>query len=78
MISAETPDKTVNPLLYEIVKQHMIHRTCGDQNPKAVCMVDEKNECIRNFPKQFLEESKFNDNHGYPLYKRPNNGRRII
>uniref|UniRef100_A0ABD2WRH7 ATP-dependent DNA helicase n=1 Tax=Trichogramma kaykai TaxID=54128 RepID=A0ABD2WRH7_9HYME len=61
-ISAEIPDQSCNPLLYEIVTKNMIHGPCGDW-----CMKDGK--CTKKFPKEFIDETKM-DEHGYPNYRR--------
>lgn len=77
LISAEIPDEFVNPKLYDMVKRHMIHGPCGAQNLNAGCMSDKK-ECTKNFPKSFRDDTEYNNDNGYPLYKRPDNGRNII
>ena len=64
-VSAEIPNKTENPQLYEIVLKNMIHGPCGDW-----CMVNGK--CSKNFPKHFHNETNMNEN-GYPNYRRRNN-----
>lgn len=72
LIWAEIPDKNENPKLYELVAKHMIHGPCGIINPNAVCMQD--NKCTKRFPKDFNDRTLLEVN-GYPLYKRPDNGR---
>ena len=64
IISAEIPDPSEHPELYEIVMKNMIHGPCGDW-----CMVDGK--CSKYFPKSFQEETEIYDN-GYPTYRRRN------
>ena len=73
VVSAEIPDPREENL-YNLVKCHMVHGPCGSLNPHSVCMVDGK--CKKDFPKEFVHETKENVN-GYPLYKRRNNGRTI-
>lgn len=71
-ISAEVPDKELDPYLYEVISESMIHGPCGDANPKSVCMKNGK--CSKFFPRPFSASTKVNDD-GYPLYKRSQDGR---
>ncbi|XP_074266035.1 uncharacterized protein LOC141588494 [Silene latifolia] len=71
IISAEIPDPDENPLLYAVVKDHMIHGPCGKDFPTCPCMVDSK--CSRNFPKRCIESTTIDDD-GYPVYKRREEG----
>ena len=73
VVSAEIPDLSDSVLL-ELVGKHMVHGPCGLLNPQCICMEDDK--CKKNFPKSFNEITKENVN-GYPVYKRPQNGRKI-
>ncbi|KAL7291870.1 hypothetical protein TKK_0014430 [Trichogramma kaykai] len=61
-ISAEIPDQTSNPKLFEIVTKNMIHGPCADW-----CMKDGK--CTKKFPRKFNDETKMDEN-GYPNYRR--------
>jgi len=36
--SAEIPDLVIDLLLYSVVVSNIIHRKCGEHNPKAVCI----------------------------------------
>jgi hypothetical protein len=76
IVSAEIPDKNKNPKLYELVKQHMIHGPCGEQNKNSPCMNEDGSRCTKNFPKNFAEVTEIS-NSGYPTYRRRNNGRKI-
>ncbi|CAL8992823.1 unnamed protein product [Prunus brigantina] len=55
IISAELPDKIVDPVLHDIVNQFMIHGPYGEINPNSPCMREGK--CSKNFPKQFKSET---------------------
>ena len=70
-IWAHWPDPDTQPLLFETVKQCMVHGPCGALNPNAPCMVDGK--CSKGYPKIF-QDSMSMDQNGYPLYFRPNDG----
>ena len=71
-ISAELPNKTKNPKLYEMVVKHMIHGPCG-VNTNKQCM--KNNMCEKRFPKKFQNTTSIDD-FGYVQYKRrkPSNG----
>lgn len=71
VVSAEIPDPD-DTILFNLVKSHMVHGPCGHLNPNSVCM--DKGKCKKEYPKQFVSETKENVN-GYPLYRRRNNGR---
>ncbi|GMF49094.1 unnamed protein product [Phytophthora fragariaefolia] len=67
LVSAEVPDKEVNPDLYETVMTCMMHGPCGPANPDSPCMKDGK--CTKGFPKPLLEVTLANLD-GFPLYRR--------
>ena len=74
IITAEILDKNEDPELYKIVIDHMMHGSCGAQNPSCPCTV--KNKCTKKFPKQFNDQT-FIDESGYSIYKRRNDGSTI-
>lgn len=52
----------------------MMHGPCGSDNKNCSCM--KAGVCTKGFPKPFNEEIKL-DSQGFPLYKRPDNGRYV-
>ncbi|KAI5404740.1 hypothetical protein KIW84_051774 [Lathyrus oleraceus] len=71
IISTEVPDSLKQPKLYNLVKTHMVHRSCGLENPKCPCMKDGK--CSKYFPMKFQDVTIVNQ-RGYPVYIRRDNG----
>lgn len=71
VIKAEIPDEASNPVLFNIVKDLMIHGPCGLANPKSPCM--DKGKCKKNFPKDFSTETHINKD-GFPIYQRRDDG----
>ena len=67
IISAEIPDATVDPELFNVVRKNMIHGPCGVLNPDSVCMSEKK--CSKNYPKAFIAETQTGKD-GYPSYRR--------
>ena len=64
MVSAEIPDPTTTPRLYEKVTSHMLHCKCGvhdEYGYEAPCMPKEAEQngvdCPKHFPKDFLDET---------------------
>lgn len=77
IISAEIPDLTVDPILFEVVKSNMIHGPCGALNMNSPCMIDGK--CSKQYPRPLISDT-IHGNDGYPLYRRRptnDNGRSI-
>ncbi len=72
VVSAELPDVSVNPILYDIVTRNLIHGPCGQINPNSCCMEkqnDGSRTCTKEFPKEFEDHTKMTEN-GYPRYRR--------
>ncbi|KAJ0566267.1 putative helitron helicase-like domain-containing protein [Helianthus annuus] len=70
-ISAEIPNKNLDPDLYTLVSDYMIHGPCGVAKPNCPCMVD--GNCSKNFPKKFCDQTTL-DSNGYPVYRRADSG----
>ncbi|XP_026476423.1 uncharacterized protein LOC113382080 [Ctenocephalides felis] len=67
VISAEIPNKNVDPNLHAIITKHMIHGPCGVFNDSSTCMIDGK--CSKRYPRNLTAET-ITGNDGYPLYRR--------
>ncbi|CAH9080016.1 unnamed protein product [Cuscuta epithymum] len=74
IISAEIPDKNVDPVYYDAVADLMMHGPCGPSRPNSPCMSNGR--CTKHFPKKFNEETTIDD-EGYPIYRRRDDGRTI-
>ena len=74
IVSAEIPDKNRDPNTYKTVVQSMIHGPCGIHKSNAPCMKDGK--CSKKYPRNFQENTTENED-GYPIYRRRNNGRTV-
>jgi hypothetical protein len=70
VISAEVPSKTENEDLFNIIIRSNIHGPCGTSNPNSPCM--ENNQCTKNFPKAFQNETDISP-ESYPKYRRRDN-----
>lgn len=73
IISAELPDSSIDPLLFQIICKHMIHGPCGVLNKNSPCM--KNGFCTKKYPREMIPETQ-TGHDGYPLYKRksPNDG----
>lgn len=67
IISAEIPDETIDPELFDVVKKNMVHGPCGEINPNSPCMID--GNCSKRYPRQLVKDT-ITGNDGYPLYRR--------
>lgn len=74
VVSATIPDFEEEPRLYALVRKHMVHGPCGDNNPMCPCM--RENVCTKRYPKEFSSQTVKCVN-GYPLYRRPDNKRTV-
>ena len=70
MVFSEIPDHTKDPVLYDLVSTHMIHKCT------AIC-AEADGTCNKNFPKSYCETTSFGDDC-FPSYKRSNNGRNVM
>ena len=72
MISAEIPDKDVNPKLFETIVKSNIHGPCGAINRNSPCMeTDDRGRliCSKEFPKDFQDETSLVE-FSYKKYRR--------
>lgn len=67
IISAELPDRQIDPRLFDVILNNMVHGPCGAANPHSPCM--EKGKCTKKYPRSFVQETRI-DSNSYPLYKR--------
>jgi hypothetical protein len=61
-ISAEFPDPSNDPQLYDVIKSNMVHGPCGAVNPQSKCM--EHGKCSKRYPRDLLAETQTGDD-GY-------------
>ncbi|XP_074374440.1 uncharacterized protein LOC141714843 [Apium graveolens] len=71
MVSAEISDPEIDPVGYNVMSNYMIHRSCGPDYTKSLCMV--KGNFIKHFPKRYNSHTFFNE-CGFPIYKRRRTG----
>lgn len=67
VISAEIPDFEIDPDLFDVVTNNMIHGPCGVLNNNSPCMKDGK--CTKRYPRNLVAET-ITGNDVYPLYRR--------
>ncbi|GFV41445.1 ATP-dependent DNA helicase [Trichonephila clavipes] len=67
IISAEIPDKHIDPNLFDVVTKNMIHGPCGAFNNNSPCMSDGKG--TKRYPRKLVSDT-ITGNDGYPLYRR--------
>jgi hypothetical protein len=68
-ISAELPNPALDPILFQVVKQNMIHM-CTPQR----CGPSVRGKCQKQYPRAWSDQTVWNED-GYPVYRRQNNGR---
>lgn len=79
VVCAEMPDPSWDPTgeLRELQTSNMMHGPCGDEYPRAPCMVRQQPNaplgCSKRFPKQFSERTLIHED-GYPEYRRRDDG----
>ncbi|OIT27533.1 hypothetical protein A4A49_57005, partial [Nicotiana attenuata] len=72
IISAELPDKKVDPSYYNVVTNFMMHGPCGTARKSSPCI--KNGRCTKHFPKKFVSSTTIDDD-GYPIYRRRDDGR---
>ena len=74
-VSAEIPDQALYPNLYATVTSCMLHGNCSHYATTKTgkpppCWDPERDECKKQFPKAFNDETVFEPDFGYPKYRR--------
>ncbi|XP_025628778.1 uncharacterized protein [Arachis hypogaea] len=67
LVRAEIPCKETEPHLHEAVLRNMVHGPCGTLNQSSPCM--KNGQCKRNYPKEFVPETRRGDD-SYPQYRK--------
>ena len=66
IIYAEIPDRNIDPDLYDIVTNTMMHDSCGPAQSDSPCMINEKYS--KKYPRKFCDETISNEEN-YPIYR---------
>ena len=69
MVSAEIPDKDINPELHDLVKKFMLHGPCVGYTSRSPCLDNKGKICEKHFPKPYLEGTTLSEN-GVITYRR--------
>ena len=69
IVSAEIPDKDINPELHDLVKKFMLHGPCVGYNLRSPCLDNKGKICEKHFPKPYLEGTTLSEN-GVITYRR--------
>eukprot|EP00980_Cylindrotheca_fusiformis_P017429 scaffold5420_cov77-Cylindrotheca_fusiformis.AAC.3 len=73
-VSAQLPDQSANPELFEVVTKFMIHGPCSD----SYCQRQD-GTCRFHYPQPFSNETIWeSDNSTTIMYRRPNNNRQFV
>uniref|UniRef100_A0A1U7VMW3 Uncharacterized protein LOC104218829 n=1 Tax=Nicotiana sylvestris TaxID=4096 RepID=A0A1U7VMW3_NICSY len=72
IISAELPDKKVDPHYYNAVTNFMMHGPCGAARKSSPCM--QNGRCTKHFPKKIVSSTTIDEDE-YPIYRRRDDGR---
>ena len=75
IISAELPDKSRYPQLFNTVSRCMMHGPCGVLNSNCPCMM--RGKCKYNYPKPFKINTEIKD-AAYPEYRRRDDGKFVM
>ena len=66
IIYTEILDCNIDPDLYDIVINTMIHNPCDSAQSDSSCMIDEK--CSKKYPRKFCDEMISNEDD-YSIYQ---------
>ena len=73
IVSAELPDKSVDPELYELIKKHMVHGPCIGTEAGRIrpCYPQKAGQakCDKGYPKSLTDATQTGKD-GYPTYRR--------
>ncbi|XP_076913061.1 uncharacterized protein LOC143571551 [Bidens hawaiensis] len=79
VVCSEIPDILRHPKLHELVVNHMMHGPCGHLRISSPCMqLNNDRQVFRfRYPRQFNEHTTQGED-AYPLYRRRNNGIKVV